>query len=159
MRIHSHLCLCMCALYWNKSCSLVMHNRVKTITNYYWQLSGIRRINYLLLLQLTTPPLTHNCIWNGWQLSQIVRAHVFVKIKPIEIRQSFSIGIVVPVPESVDKKVASSFHFQNQGIWEGDVFQKINQSFSIGIVVPVPESVDIIMASWFQFQNQGLWEK
>ena len=81
-----------------------------------------------------------------------------MKIKPIEISQSFSVGIVVPLPKSGDKKMALSFHFQNQGIWEGDVFQKINQSFSIGIVVPVQKSGDIKVASSFHFQNQGILE-
>ena len=75
-----------------------------------------------------------------------------------KISQSLSIKVVVPVPKSGDKKVASPFHFQNQGIWEGDVFRKINQSFCIGIVVPVQKSGDIKVASSFHFQNQGILE-
>ena len=59
-------------------------------------------------------------------------------------QKSFSIGIVVPVPKSGDIKVASSFHFQNQEIWEGEeVF--FSQSFRIGIVVPVPKSGDVLV--------------
>ena len=53
--------------------------------------------------------------------------------------------------------MALSFHFQNQGIWEGDVFLKINQSFCI-IVVPVQKSGDIKVASSFHFQNQEILE-
>ena len=110
-------------VYWHESCYPVMHNCVKTITNYYWQLSGITRINYLLLLQLPTPtaPYTTASIWSSWQ-SVLNVWFQFYKISSEFIEKmservskcsrlqilNFKSGIMVPFPKIRDLVIKTS---------------------------------------------------